>query len=354
MECGASSVTLGRRKFVEFSSVVFVDGTGLIAKSTLSGTGLSDLGGKKIGVIAGTSNERALADALKRRVLTATVVNVKTREEGLAQVESGAIDAFASDRVLLIGLASTAKDPKSLVLLADALSFEPYAITLPRGDWQMRLGQRQPHLHRSIAAAPSARSTAAGFRIAGPARVAGRGNVPVRGAAGMTRFDSIDMREPVLPWRPCDHLILKVNDLAASVAFYTDVMGFAAAGIDGPFTVLRAGPRFAASACTLGERPAGRHYAFRRLGRREFEGRSSRVSRRPASPSVRRSDAVGTNTRSPAKRQGARGARLRTDALLQRPEPASARDQDVRALADRHHVDGPAARIKRGGRPARP
>jgi glutamate/aspartate transport system substrate-binding protein len=38
-----------------------------------------------------------------------------------------------------VGLASKAKDPGSLALLTDALSFEPYAITLPRGDWQMRL-----------------------------------------------------------------------------------------------------------------------------------------------------------------------------------------------------------------------
>jgi glutamate/aspartate transport system substrate-binding protein len=40
--------------------------------------------------------------------------------------------------VLLVGLASKAKEPKSLALLGDALSYEPYAIVLPRGDWAMR------------------------------------------------------------------------------------------------------------------------------------------------------------------------------------------------------------------------
>jgi ABC-type amino acid transport substrate-binding protein len=40
--------------------------------------------------------------------------------------------------VLLVGLASRAKDPKSLALLIDALSYEPYAIALPRGDWAMK------------------------------------------------------------------------------------------------------------------------------------------------------------------------------------------------------------------------
>lgn len=139
MECGSSSATLGRMKTVDFSSFIFVDGTGLLVKTSTGVNGLADLGGRKIGVIAGTSNEAALKRALVARVVVANVVAVKSREEGLAAVESGEIDAFASDRVLLIGLAGKAKDARALTLLADALSFEPYAIVLPRGDWQMRL-----------------------------------------------------------------------------------------------------------------------------------------------------------------------------------------------------------------------
>lgn len=139
MECGASSVTLTRMRTVDFSSFIFVDGTGLLVKSSLAANGIGDLGGKKIGVITGTSNERALREALSARVINATVVPVTSREDGLQQVENGTIDAFASDRVLLMGMASKAKDAKALALLADALSFEPYAIALPRGDWQLRL-----------------------------------------------------------------------------------------------------------------------------------------------------------------------------------------------------------------------
>ena len=138
MECGASTVTLGRMKEVDFSSLIFVDGTGVLVRTSTTANSLMELANKKIGVIAGTSNERALADALKAKVVTATVVPVKTRDEGLAQLEAGTIDAFASDRVLLVGLASKSKDPKALALLTDALSYEPYAIALPRGDWAMR------------------------------------------------------------------------------------------------------------------------------------------------------------------------------------------------------------------------
>ena len=138
MECGASTVTLGRMKEVAFSTLTFLDGTGLLIRASTTGNSLTDLSGKKIGVIAGTSNERALNEALKASVLSATVVKIRSREEGLEQLEAGTLDAFASDRVLLLGLIVKAKDPKSLALLGDALSYEPYAIALPRGDWAMK------------------------------------------------------------------------------------------------------------------------------------------------------------------------------------------------------------------------
>jgi ABC-type amino acid transport substrate-binding protein len=138
MECGSTSVTLGRMKEVGFSTLTFVDGTGLLIRAATQANSLMDLGNKKIGVIPGTSNERALGEALKAKVVTAVVVPVTSREDGLAQLEAGTIDALASDRVLLVGLAAKAKDAKALALLTDALSYEPYAIVLPRGDWQMQ------------------------------------------------------------------------------------------------------------------------------------------------------------------------------------------------------------------------
>ena len=138
MECGASTVTLARMGQVSFSNLIYLDGTGLLVKSSTPGTTLLDMSGKKIGVITGTSNERALTEGLKSRVVTATLVPVKSREDGMAQLDAGTIDAFASDRVLLMGLVSQSKDQKAYALLVDALSYEPYAIALPRGDWAMK------------------------------------------------------------------------------------------------------------------------------------------------------------------------------------------------------------------------
>jgi glutamate/aspartate transport system substrate-binding protein len=139
MECGASTVTLSRMKTVDFSSFIFIETTGLMAKTSGNYNSLSDLAGKKIAVISGTTNERAVRAQLERRKMTATVVPVKSNEEGIAALESGAADAFASDALLLIGGVVKAKDPKALALLNDRLSYEPYGIVLPRGDYNFRL-----------------------------------------------------------------------------------------------------------------------------------------------------------------------------------------------------------------------
>jgi len=139
MECGSSTVTLGRMKQVDFSSFTFVETTGLLVKAAAGARSLSDLAGKRIGVVGGTTNERAVNAQLKGRKLTATVVSFKSSEEALAALEAGKVDAFASDKLLLVGAAGKAKDQKSLALLPDELSFEPYGIALPRGDAGFRL-----------------------------------------------------------------------------------------------------------------------------------------------------------------------------------------------------------------------
>jgi ABC-type amino acid transport substrate-binding protein len=113
----------------------------------------SDLGGKRVAAIAGTTNEKALAEAIKKRLVNATVVTVQTRDEGLAALEAGKVHGFASDKVLIVGLSGKVKDPTQYTMLAEDLSFEPYAIMLPRGDAPFRLAVNRglAQLYRSPA-----------------------------------------------------------------------------------------------------------------------------------------------------------------------------------------------------------
>ncbi len=103
---------------------------------------LSDLAGKKIVAVTGTTNEQAVIAKNKQMNLNVTIVSVKDRDDAVAAVEGGSADAFASDKLLLVG--AKFKTPDAMVMLPDDLSIEPYAIALPRGDWAMRLAVNTP------------------------------------------------------------------------------------------------------------------------------------------------------------------------------------------------------------------
>jgi len=54
-------------------------------------------------------------------------------------LEEGRVDAYAGDRVKLVGMAAQRNNAGKFALLTEELSFEPYALTLPRGDSALRL-----------------------------------------------------------------------------------------------------------------------------------------------------------------------------------------------------------------------
>jgi glutamate/aspartate transport system substrate-binding protein len=135
MECGSSTVSFERMTKVDFSSFIFMENTGLMVRANSGILNVSGMAGKKIAVIAGTTNEIAVTRELQRRQLQAELIQVKDRREGIAALESGAVDGFANDKLLLIG----AQNASSYQVLPENLSYEPYAIALPRGDWAFRI-----------------------------------------------------------------------------------------------------------------------------------------------------------------------------------------------------------------------
>jgi glutamate/aspartate transport system substrate-binding protein len=137
MECGSTTVSFERMAKVDFSSFIFMENTGLLVRMNSGIFSVGDLGGKKIAVIAGTTNEIALVKEVARRQLQTELVRVKDRREGMAALESGAVDGFVSDKLLLIGAQNG--NASNLKMLPENLSYEPYAIALPRGDWEFRI-----------------------------------------------------------------------------------------------------------------------------------------------------------------------------------------------------------------------
>jgi catechol 2,3-dioxygenase-like lactoylglutathione lyase family enzyme len=100
-----------------------------------------------------------------------------------------------------------------------------------------------------------------------------------------------------------DHIILKVNDLAASINFYTTIMGFTNEGVDGPFTVIRVSEEFQIQVAPWGTR-GFEHYAFA-VSQKQFDDIFARVKSAGIEfgPTF---DTVGSNT-GPGEETGARG-----------------------------------------------
>jgi ABC-type amino acid transport substrate-binding protein len=139
LECGSTTNSLSRQEQVDFSHMTFVDGGSLLVKASQKLAAFQDLSGKKIGVAPGTTTEAAVRNALQKAFVTAQIVPVKDHGEGLSALDAGTIDAYASDRTILIGLAVTAADPTKYAIAEQYLSYEPYGFMLKRGDAPFRL-----------------------------------------------------------------------------------------------------------------------------------------------------------------------------------------------------------------------
>jgi catechol 2,3-dioxygenase-like lactoylglutathione lyase family enzyme len=93
-----------------------------------------------------------------------------------------------------------------------------------------------------------------------------------------------------------------VNDVAASVVFYRDILGFADEGRDGPFTVVRVDAGFTLQLSPYGTE-GGTHLAFA-LAPDEFEAAFARI--RASVPYGGTFDTVGSGV-APGRETGARG-----------------------------------------------
>ena len=139
LECGTTTSTLGRQEQEDFSHLTFVDGGSFLIKADSGIRQISDLVGKKVGVIPGTTTEKALREWMPKNAPSLQLVPVKEHPEGLAALENGQVDAYASERVVLIGIGVTSRNPGSLALVDEYISYDPYAFMMRRGDAPFRL-----------------------------------------------------------------------------------------------------------------------------------------------------------------------------------------------------------------------
>ena len=139
IECGTTTASLSRQEKVDFTLMTFVDGASILIPE---GSGIrvaADLTGKRIGVVKGTTTEKVMAEYLREQSIGATLVPAKDHDEGLAALQASRVDAYASDRVILVGLVLQARGTQRYVLIPETLSYEPYAFMIRRDDSAFRL-----------------------------------------------------------------------------------------------------------------------------------------------------------------------------------------------------------------------
>jgi ABC-type amino acid transport substrate-binding protein len=148
--CEPTSATLSRRELVDFSIATFVDGASLMIRAD-GPHDLQAMSGKKIGVLAGTTTEQGLRDAVKAAGISADIIPANSHAEGLSLLDDGKISAYFGDRSILVSLMRDSKAPRKLALAENYLSVEPYALALSHGDDDFRLAvdRALSHIYRS-------------------------------------------------------------------------------------------------------------------------------------------------------------------------------------------------------------
>ena len=147
----------------------------------------------------GTTTEKAVADFLRQQSMPATVVLVKDHDEGLAGLQTSKMEAYASDRTILVGLVLQARGTARYALIAEDLSYEPYGFMVRRDDSAFRFVANRA-LARIYRSGAIGAIYAKWFGAARQADARARPDVRAPGSAGV----GTARRRPA---RPADNLV---------------------------------------------------------------------------------------------------------------------------------------------------
>jgi glutamate/aspartate transport system substrate-binding protein len=137
LECGSTTNDIERRKQVAFSPTIFVSGTKLMVKRGSPIKSYRDLGGKTVVVTAGTTNQKAMEEIIRRFKVDFRIAVAPDHAQSFMQVVEGKADAFATDDVLLYGLIAGNFAQKDFNVVGEFLSYDPYGVMYRKGDAQM-------------------------------------------------------------------------------------------------------------------------------------------------------------------------------------------------------------------------
>ena len=134
VECGSTTYTRARDETVDFSINFFFTGAQLLVKKGSGIKSVADVAGKRVGALRGSTGETNLRAAQSK----ADVVTFQGHPAAFLALEQGRIVAYATDGILLAGLAANATNPKDYEVVGDFFSKEPYSCVVPENDSKWR------------------------------------------------------------------------------------------------------------------------------------------------------------------------------------------------------------------------
>ncbi|KQV90458.1 amino acid ABC transporter substrate-binding protein [Rhizobacter sp. Root1221] len=133
LECGSTTNTKARQEKVAFSYTIFVAGIRVLVPKGTKVDSVKDLAGLPVALSKGTTSEK-LFNQLNASDVKMQLQTYANNTEAYKALKDGKVRAFPQDDSLLLGLASYDNALDTLGLSSVALSVEPYAIMMRKGD----------------------------------------------------------------------------------------------------------------------------------------------------------------------------------------------------------------------------
>lgn len=149
LECGSTTNTKARQDKVDFSYTIFVAGMRVLMPKNSRAESVKDLQDVPVAVTKGTTSEK-LFTQLQQQVRV-QLVSFPSNTDSYKALKEGKVRAFPQDDSLLAGLAANDKNLDAMELSKFALSVEPYAIMMRKGDsaLQASVDRTLAHLYKS-------------------------------------------------------------------------------------------------------------------------------------------------------------------------------------------------------------
>ena len=138
LECGATTNSLDRQRWVAFGPTYFVANVTAAVKKSSQIELISDLHNKVISTASGTTSVPLFKNYQKTKSITVREIYGKSGPESFQLMVDGDAHAFVMDDILLASYIAHSKAPKDFKILPESLRQEPYSMMLRKNDPQFK------------------------------------------------------------------------------------------------------------------------------------------------------------------------------------------------------------------------